>query len=308
MLAFSSKVCFIAGMEDNIIFKYRGKTATAEDIEFINKLIAANPRASRFALSKELCRAWKWIQANGALRDMVARGFMLGLHRAGHIILPPQRLTPKNPFVHRTRPAKIEIDQTEIKGCIADIYPVQIELVRNTPRGKLFNSLIEYHHYLGYCHPVGEQLKYLISVKGRPAACFAWSSAPRHIGARDRYIGWNKQTREQNLHYIAYNNRFLILQCVKIPHLASHLLGMMVRRISNDWKSAYNHPLFFLETFVNTQRFAGTCYKAANWQYLGKTTGRGKNDNTGKPNRSIKAVWGYPLSSDFRKQLKKASS
>ena len=197
---------------------------------------------------------------------------------------------------HCTRPAKIEIDQSEIKGCIADIYPVQIELVRNTPRGKLFNSLIEYHHYLGYCHPVGEYLKYLISVKRRPVACFAWSSAPRHIGARDRYIGWNKLIREQNLHYIAYNSRFLILQCVKIPHLASHLLGVMAQRIANDWKSAYNHPLFCLETFVDTQRFAGTCYKAANWQYLGKTTGRGKHDNTGKPNRFIKAVWGYPLS------------
>ena len=298
---------FIAAMKNNIIFKYRGKTTTAEDIEFISKLIADNSNDSRYALSVKLCRAWNWIQANGALRDMVARGFMLGLHRAGHIKLPAPRHSPKNPFVYRKRPVKIEIDQSEITGCIADISPVQVALVRNTPHEKLFNSLIEHYHYLGYCHPVGEQLKYLISVKEIPVACFAWSSAPRHIGARDRYIGWDKQTRERNLHHIAYNTRFLVLEWVKIPHLASHLLGLMARRISKDWQASYNHPLFFLETFVDTERFYGTCYKSANWQYLGQTTGRGKNDQTNRQNRSIKSVWGYPLCRDFSQQLQKTS-
>jgi len=293
-------------MENKILFKYRGKTATAEDVAFINKLIHDHPEASRFVLSKELCRAWNWIQANGALRDMVARGFMLGLHRAGYITLPAPRRTPKNPFVFRKKPEKIEIDQSEITGCISDISPVQVELVRYTNHEKLFNSLIEHHHYLGYCHPVGEQLKYLISVEGRPAACLALSSAPRHIGARDRYIGWNKLTREQNLHHIAYNTRFLILEWVNIPHLASHILGLIARRISKDWQLSYNHPLFLLETFVDTERFTGTCYKAANWKCVGKTTGRGKNDQTKKQNRSIKAVWVYPLCRDFRQKLQKA--
>jgi len=293
----------IAAMENKIIFKYRSKTATSTDVEFINKLIAANPNASRYALSKELCKAWNWVQPNGSLRDMVARGFMLGLHREGYIKLPAKKNSPNNPFVNRKKPDEIEIDQTQINTSLTKIQPVEIKQVRNTPDEKLFNSLIEFHHYLGYCHPVGEQLKYMVYVKDRPIACFAWSSAPRHIGARDRYIGWTKQNRDQNLGLMAYNSRFLILPWVKVPHLASHLLGIMARNISKDWEAIYNHPLYFLETFVDTERFSGTCYKAANWKYLGDTTGRGKVEKSQRKTRSIKAVWGYPLKKDFRSYM-----
>ena len=282
---------------------YRGKTATAEDIEFINELIANNPNDSRWALSIKLCKEWNWVQLNGALRDMVCRGFMLKLHRAGCITLPPKRRTPNNPFVNRKKPVELEIDQTPINVSLFGIKPLEIRQVHNTESAKLFNSLIEYHHYLGYCHPVGEQLKYIVFAEKRPIACFAWSSAPRHIGCRDRFIGWTKNVREKHLHYMAYNSRFLILSWVRIPHLASHLLGLITRTLSSDWEKKYNHPIFFLETFVDTERFGGTCYKAANWQYLGNTTGRGKNDKTHKQTRSIKAVWGYPLSKNFREQL-----
>lgn len=293
----------IASMESKIIFKYRGKTATSTDVAFINELIKINPNASRFALSKELCKAWNWIQPNGSLRDMVARGFMLGLHREGFIKLPAKKNCPNNPFVNRKKPEEIEIDQTQINARLAKIQPVEIKQVRNTPDEKLFNSLIEFHHYLGYCHPVGEQLKYMVYVKDRPIACFSWSSAPRHIGARDRYIGWTKQNRDKNLGLMAYNSRFLILPWVKVPHLASHLLGIMVRNISKDWEVIYNHPLYFLETFVDTERFYGTCYKAANWKYLGVTTGRGKVEKSRRQTRSIKAVWGYPLIKNFRSYM-----
>ncbi len=282
---------------------YRGKTATAEDIEFINELIANNPNDSRWALSIKLCKEWNWVQLNGALRDMVCRGFMLKLHRAGCITLPPKRRTPNNPFVNRKKPVELEIDQTPINVSLFGIKPLEIRQVHNTESVKLFNSLIEYHHYLGYCHPVGEQLKYIVFAEKRPIACFAWSSAPRHIGCRDRFIGWTKNVREKHLHYMAYNSRFLILSWVRIPHLASHLLGLITRTLSSDWEKKYNHPIFFLETFVDTECFGGTCYKAANWQYLGNTTGRGKNDKTHKQTRSIKAVWGYPLSKNFREQL-----
>lgn len=282
---------------------YRGKTATTEDIEFINELIANNPNDSRWALSIKLCKEWNWVQLNGALRDMVCRGFMLKLHRAGYITLPPKRRTPNNPFVNRKKPVEVEIDQTPINVSLSGIKPLEIRQVRNTESAKLFNSLIEYHHYLGYCHPVGEQLKYIVFAEKRPIACFAWSSAPRHIGCRDRFIGWTKDVREKHLHYMAYNSRFLILSWVRIPYLASHLLGRITRTLSSDWEKKYNHPIFFLETFVDTERFAGTCYKAANWQYLGNTTGRGKSDKTHKQTRSIKAVWGYPLSKNFREQL-----
>ncbi len=186
---------------------------------------------------------------------------------------------------------------------IAEISPLTIRQVRRTAYEKLFNSLIAHHHYLGYCQPVGEHLKYLIFIGDKPIGCFAWSSAARHIGCRDRFIGWPLNIQQKNLHLIAYNCRFLILPWVHIYCLASHLLGRMAKILPVDWQKMYNHPIYFLETFVDTQRFKGTCYRAANWIYLGDTTGRGKNDQTHKPNRSIKAVFGYPLSENFRELL-----
>ena len=131
----------------------------------------------------------------------------------------------------------------------------------------------------------------------------AWSSAPRHIGCRDRFIGWPAETRRRNVHLLAYNSRFLILPWAHIPHLASHILAHVARRISADWNQLYQHPIWLLETFVDPERFRGTCYKAANWILMGITTGRGKNDQTNKPNRSLKEVLGYPLVPDFRKRL-----
>ena len=285
--------------------KYQGKVATTDDVEFIKRFIAENPHDSRRTLSKKLCKAWNWVQPNGALRDMVCRGFLLQLHRAGYIKLPPRKFTPNNPFVNRESPPKVEIDQTTICSTLSKIQPLEIRQVRRTSFEKLFNSLIAQHHYLGYCHPVGEHLKYIVSAEGRPIACMSWSSAPRHIGCRDRFIGWSADIRKKNLHLIAYNIRFLILRWVKVPYLASHILGRIAKVLPVDWQRVYNHRIYFLETFVDTERFKGTCYKAANWIYLGNTTGRGKNDQTHKANRSIKAVWGYPLSRDFREVLER---
>jgi len=283
--------------------KYQGIIATTDDVEFIKRLIAENPSDSRRALSKKLCEAWNWVQPNGALRDMVCRGFMLRLETAGYIKLPPKRFTPNNPLANRKSPPKIEIDQRPICRSLSKIRPLEIRQVRRSSYEKLFNSLIAHHHYLGYCHPVGEHLKYIVFTEGRPIACLSWSSAPRHIGCRDRFIGWSGDIRKKNLHLIAYNSRFLILRWVQIPYLASHLLGRMAKVLPVDWQRIYNHSIYFLETFVDTERFKGTCYKAANWIYLGNTTGRGKNDQTNRVNRSIKAVWGYPLSVDFREVL-----
>ncbi len=284
-------------------FKYRGRIVTGEDISFINGLILENPNDSRWALSKKLCRAWNWRQPNGALRDMVCRSFMLQLHRAGYIKLPAKKQHPPNPLATRKKPSEIKIDQTPIHTTLSEIKPLEIRQVRRTSSEKLFNSLIDQYHYLGYCHPVGEQLKYIVFADKRPIACLAWSSAVRHIGCRDRFIGWSKDIQEKNLSLISYNSRFLILPWVQIFCLASHILSVMARVLAKDWERIYKHPIYFLETFVDEERFRGTCYRAANWIYLGKTTGRGKNDQSHKPNRSIKAVWGYPLSKDFRNHL-----
>jgi hypothetical protein len=282
------------------VLTYRGKTVTRKDVSFICTLIEENPGDSRWSLSRKLCWEWDWRQPNGALRDMVCRGLMLELHRAGHIRLPEKKQNPPNPLAQRKKPSKATIDQVSLEGPLSRIRPLRIRQVRRTGSEKLFNSLIEQYHYLGYCQPVGAHLKYLVFALGRVVACIAFSSAPRHIGCRDRFIGWSAKERRENLHLMAYNSRFLILPWVRVPYLASHILAQIAKQVSEDWKEIYNHPIHFLETFVDTERFSGTCYKAANWIYLGKTTGRGKDDQTHKPNRSIKAVWGYPLSKNFR--------
>jgi hypothetical protein len=281
---------------------YRHRLITEDDLVFIRQLIADHPGWSRWALSKKLCEAWNWVQANGALRDMVCRGMMLMLHRQGLIELPPARPLPLE-FGRRRPPLLVSVDQTPLQVSLADLGPLEVRQVRRTPEEALFNSLLAQHHYLGYAQPVGEHLKYLVYARGRPLACVAWSSAPRHLGSRDRYIGWNKQARLANIRLLAYNTRFLILPWVKVPHLASHILGRMARMLSADWQHVYAHPIYFVETFIDPQRFAGTCYRAANWTVLGPTTGRGKDAPTHQANRSIKQVLGYPLVADFRRRL-----
>lgn len=284
-------------------FKHRGRVITAEDILYIRELVAAHPKASRRTLSKKLCEAWQWRQPNGALRDMVCRGLLLTLERAGQITLPPVTYVRHNPLANRARPEPVPIDNTRIECRLRDVQPLEFQQVRRTSQESLFNSLMEQHHYLRYQQPVGEHLKYLVWAHGRPIACLAWSSAPRHLGSRDRYIGWSAEARRRNIRLLAYNTRFLILPWVRVDHLASHILSRMAERISDDWQQLYGHPIYFLETFVDPERFRGTCYRAANWVVLGKTTGRGKDSLSWRPNRSIKEVLGYPLTKRFRERL-----
>jgi len=286
------------------IVSYRGRKVSAADVCLIRELIAANPEASRRALSKKLCVAWNWVQANGSPRDMVCRGLMLELHRGGHIELPEIRHRPPNPLAKRARPSPVEVDRQPIRCALTELGKLHIRQVRRSTEEPLCNGLIEQYHYLGYTQPVGEQLKYLIYAGERPVACFSWSSAPRHLGARDRFIGWTAEERRRNIHLVVYNLRFLILPWVEVKHLASHLLGAMTRRLSADWERAYGHPVYFAETFIDAPRFAGTCYRAANWVYLGKTTGRGKDSQSKRPNRSLKQVLGYPLVRDFRARVR----
>jgi hypothetical protein len=284
-------------------WKYRGRVITTEDIVFLRELIASNPGVSRRRLSALLCQAWQWRQANGALRDMVCRGLMLMLDRAGQIELPPVRYRPPNPLARREAPPPMRIDTTPVMGPLNRIQPIELRQVRRTADEPLFNSLMEQYHYLAYEQPVGEHLKYLALAQGLPIACLAWSSAPRHLGSRDRYIGWSAEARRSNIRFIAYNTRFLILPWVRVPHLASHILGKMISELSQDWERVYGHPVYFAETFIDPGRFRGTCYRAANWKLLGHTTGRGKASNSYKPNRPIKEVLGLPLTPLFRELL-----
>jgi hypothetical protein len=288
----------------NEAIRYRGKVFGPREIDEIREVIAAHRERSRWFISKELCRRWNWTQPNGILKDIICRGLLLHLEVQGLIELPPRGKIPPYHLSLRKKPATIEVDQSPIEGKLSDLRPIELFQVRRTPLEKLYNSLIEQYHYLRYTQPVGEHLEYLAYSKSRPLACLGWCSAPRHIGCRDRYLGWTQEQRAKNLCRIVINTRFLVLPWVKVPHLASHLLGLMARRISRDWQEIYHHEVVWLETFVDPERgFSGTCYKAANWIYLGQTTGRGKNDQTYRQNRSLKDVLGYPLKREFRGAL-----
>ncbi len=282
---------------------YRGRPITDQDIHIIRRLIADYPGASRRRLSCLLCEAWDWRQANGAWRDMVCRSLMLVLHRAGWIELPPVRQINPNPLAHRRRPSPVEVDRTPLEAPLSALQPLDFVQVRRSGDESLLDSLLEQHHYLGYTQPVGEHLKYLVYAQGRPLAGLSWSSAVRHLGCRDRFIGWSPPARRRNLHLLAYNCRYLVLPWIRVPHLASHILGRMARIVPQDWQRIYGHPVYYLETFVDPNRFAGTCYRAANWIVLGSTTGRGKDDQTHRPNRPLKQVLGLPLVADFRQRL-----
>lgn len=285
------------------LLRYRGRTVNRAEVHFIRELIAAHPGASRRALSQSLCAAWNWRQPNGQMRDMICRGLMLALARAGHIELPAHKRRPPNPFTTRGRAEGFQIDDTALTTSLRELAPLSFRSVRRTPEERCFNALLQRYHYLGYSQPVGEQLKFMVYAGERAVALFAWSSAARHLGPRDRYLGWCAQARRQNIQGIAYNTRYLILPWVRVPHLASHLLAQMTRQLSAHWQSAYGHPVYFAETFIDPTRYRGTCYRAANWVSLGTTQGRGKADQTHRPNRTLKEVLGLALSKHFREQL-----
>ena len=285
------------------LFTYRKRGITSQDIDYLTKLIADNPQKSRNALSIMVCYEWNWVQPNGVLKDGVCRGLMLKLHRDGLIKLPAR----KKPFTGGRQSQQTigqpDIDTTPIHATVKKLQPIEMRQVRRTQHEKLFNGLVEHYHYLGYTQPVGEHLKYIFFSAERPIACFSFASAPYKLLHRDRFIGWSAETLERNRHLLAYNSRFLILPWIHVPHLASHLLGKCARTLSEDWQSVYQHPIYWLETFVDTERFKGTCYRAANWLFLGNTSGRGKYNKTQTQLTSIKAMYGLPLVKNFRKML-----
>jgi hypothetical protein len=285
------------------ILIYRKRVITPNDISFISQVIQEHWSEGRTVISRKLCEAWNWRQTNGHLKDGVCRGLLLRLEQEQLITLPPRLL-----YINQTRNRKnsqlsLDFSPEPITATLRELGPIELRQVRRTPEEKLFNSLIRQYHYLGYSQPVGEHLKYLAYAGDRLVACLAFSSAPYALDCRDTFIGWTPEARERNRHLLAYNTRFLIPAWVQVPHLASHLLGRIARTISADWQKLYHHPILWLETFIDTERFAGTCYRAANWTLLGLTAGRGKYNKTYQQQTSIKAMYGYPLCRDYRQRL-----
>ena len=287
----------------DIHLSFRGREIRAADLAFLRQLIADHPGLSRRALSVRVCQAWNWTQPNGQLRDQVCRSLMLRLHREGHLELPAARSQPLNNAIRHGQVRSVSaVETTPIEGTLRSLPPLEIRLARRAEGEDLFAQLLRDHHYLGYSRPVGEHLKYLVLAGPRPVACLGWSSAPLKLGLRDRFVGAPQEAYRHHLQLIAYNTRYLILPWVRVPHLASHLLGRVARRIARDWQELYGHPVVLLESFVDTERFAGTCYQAANWRCVGRSEGRGTKSKTGA-RTSIKELWVYPLARDFRAKL-----
>ena len=281
----------------------RKRTIEQDDILQIQATVDEHWAKGRKHISMELCRLWDWLQPSGRLKDMACREILLTLNRKGLISLPPP-LTP-NANNHKRNKTILEIaaDQTPLQVHISKLPQVELRMVRGTDAEPLYNSLVHYHHYLGYRQIVGNHLKYIAYIGERPVACLGWGSAAWSVKSRDAFIGWDKKTKEERLQFVANNTRFLVLPWVQVKCLASKILALNIKSIPGDWMRVYQHPLYLLETFVEQNRFKGTCYKAANWIKVGQTKGIAKSGHDHRVHGSIKDVLVYPLGKTFRKKL-----
>jgi len=279
----------------------QGRGITQDDIEVVRRLIEADPSQNRSRISRDLCLLWNWRAASGRIKDMACRTLLLKLEQRGYITLPGRRCPGRGsrkvsiPYVpHKTAP---------IACSLSDLEPVSIQLVEDAGLLGLFQCLLVRYHYLGFRSTVGENMKYLVFDRQQnPLVCLLFGSAAWKCAPRDDFIGWNAETRKGNLKFLTNQMRFLVLPWVRVPHLASHILGRVARRINGDWMKKYGHPIYLLETFVERDCFQGVCYQAANWICVGQSTGRSRNGHPGLK-VPIKDIYLYPLIKRFRDSL-----
>jgi hypothetical protein len=292
-------------LENEII---QGRQIGRQELDEIRGLIAAHPQWHRRRLSVALAQRWQWYAPSGQLKDMAARTLMLKLHERGLIVLPERRRVPPKRRVEATPELWDLLLPEPVGGSLSALQPLRIQVVgRQQPDYPRFQSYLARHHYLSYRGPIGENLGYLIrSRTGVDLACLLFGAAAWQCAPRDRWIGWSAQQRARGLPFIANNQRFLILPWVRVDSLASHILGQIAQRISEDWQQRYQHPLYVLETFVQPDRFRGACYWAANWVCVGQTTGRTRQNQRHRDNAvhaPVKDIYLYPLTPDGRRQL-----
>lgn len=281
----------------------QGRRLTSNDITMIRELISVHPHWHRTRLSRELCTRWNWYNDRGQMKDMACRTLLLKLEQRGIIALPKR----KSPSINAYRNKRIQYvlhDTTPITDPLKILQPLTVEVVTKGHVAELFRCLIAKYHYLGYSGAVGQNMKYIIFDRfDRPLACALFGSAAWKTACRDSYIDWTQTQQRRHLHLVANNMRYLILPWVSVPHLASHILSLLSHRVSSDWMHRYGHRIVLLETFVDTERFRGTCYRAANWVKVGQTTGRSRNDRYSTITVPVKDVFVYPLVSSFRRSL-----
>lgn len=286
----------------------QGRRIGEAELAEIRALIDGNPSWSRRRLSEALALHWEWYSASRVLKDMAARTLLLKLHERDLIRLPPRRREPSS----RREPPPPDLfnglpTQT-IEASLSSLVPLQIEVIGpKEPDYGQFQRYLRQYHYLGFRGPVGENIGYLIrSAAGIDLACLVFGAAAWQCASRDRWIGWSAERRASGLAQIANNSRFLLLPQIRVPGLASHVLSRVARRIDGDWQERYGHSIDLLETFVQPDRFRGTCYQAANWIRVGQTTGRTRQSHRQRDNEvhaPVKDVYLYPLRSDVRRQL-----
>ena len=273
-----------------------------EKLSQIKLMMEKNPEMNRTQLSKKLCELWDWRFPSGDLKDMSCRDLLTSLAHHGKIVLPKSKA---NPRLNGNKPRTIQLMLHEIMpivGSLKDLTPLSISIV-DKKGSQEFESMLAQYHYLGFDRTVGRNMKYMVSDKsGRSVALLLYGSAAWKCAGRDSHIGWSPDRRKSNLQLITNNTRFLIPPFVRVPHLASHVLSQISKRISVDWVTKYGHPILCLETFVDEQ-FEGTCYKAANWTFVGKTAGRGRDDFYNQALLPVKSMYLYPLVKNYRELL-----
>lgn len=284
----------------------QGRALAPEALDWIRGLMSAHPDWGRVQLSVHIAEQWNWRNAAGRLKDMAARTLLLKLERRRWLTLPPRRQCRGGSRRALAPPADQLRLWTEplLAGELSALRPLTVRPVEGGSERRLLARLLGQYHYLGYRRPVGENLPYLAwDRSGRPLAGIVFGAAAWQCAARDQYVGWDAQARQRQLWLVANNMRLLILPWVRVPHLASHVLGLIARRISADWQAKYGHRLYLLETFVDRSRFQGGCYRAANWIGVGQTQGRSRNDRTRTLSVPCKAIYLRPLARHFRRVL-----
>jgi len=285
-----------------ILFQYRSRKLHTDDIAFIKVLVDRHFLRGRSYISRELCKSWNWMQPNGKLKEYAARDLLLRLEEQGLVALPP-RIRPKNNLKPRVFEQIPLFVKRTLEGTITEYETLTIQVVKGHQESYLWGYLLHHYHYLGNPKLVGEHIRHIVRIGNQVVACLGWASAAWKVKDRDRFIGWDETTKRTHLHLIASNVRFLIPPWVTIKHLASKVLSLALRRLSHDWKAVYGHPVYLAETFVDTSRFQGTCYQAANWLRVGKTQGSSKRGNTYRYHGQPKDLYLYPLHRNFRRFL-----
>lgn len=282
----------------------QGRRLGPEDMGWVRHWLATEPAWNRTRLSRELCQRWGWRNEAGRLKDMACRTLLLKLERRGQIRLPARQARSPNAWRNR-QPLDLPCDRTPIAGALSEVQPLRIETLSEGHADQpLFRFLLQRHHYLSLRNSVGENLKYLIRDRyDRPLACLLFGAAAWKAKDRDAWIGWDANQRRRGLPRVANNARYLIVPWAQVPHLAGHLLGRVARRIDADWRAKYGHGIELLETFVDRERFRGTCYRAAGWIHVGATAGRSRNDREQTLSVPVKDIYLRPLSPDCRRRL-----